>query len=200
MITRRALLAAIVPAERSDVLRLDVHTNEVLTAEWRGGIDQTVDPGSLWKPLAAMQLRAASPVFECKGCWAGRRHGRIDITGAIAYSCNEWFRQWGIRTDAPTTPLGYALAYADLLRRRADHPAVIAGLRLAAEKGTASALGSRYLAKTGTGPSHTHSGDGWIIASWPADMPNQIALLRAPGVTGARAAQFLRKRVERERW
>jgi len=200
MITRRALLAAIAPVESGDMLRLDIHTNEVLTSEWRGGIDQTVDPGSLWKPLAAMQLRGASPVFACKGCWAGRRHGRIDITAAIAYSCNEWFRQWGVRIEAPTTPIGYALAFADLLRRRTEHAAVIAGLRLAAEKGTASALGRRYLAKTGTGPSNTHSGDGWIIASWPAEVPNQLALLRVPGVTGARAAQLLRERIERERW
>lgn len=200
MITRRALLAAISGTDRPDLLRLDIRTNAVLTAEWAGGVDEVVDPGSLWKPLAAMQLRAASPVFECRGCWNGRRHGRIDVSRAIAYSCNEWFRQWGVTTEAPKTALGYAHAFADLLRRRADHPAVIAGMRLAAETGTASAMGSRFLAKTGTGPSAKHSGDGWIVAAWPADMPEQFALLRARGVTGARAADVLRRRIERERW
>lgn len=200
MITRRALLAAIADRVRPDLLRLDIRTNAVLTAEWAGGVDEGVDPGSLWKPLAAMQLRGSSPVFECKGCWNGRRHGTIDVSRAIAYSCNEWFRQWGATIEAPTTALGYAHAFADLLRRRADHPAVIAGMRLAAEKGTASAMGSRYLAKTGTGPSKSHAGDGWIVAAWPADMPDQLALLRERGVTGARAAAALRTRIERERW
>lgn len=200
MITRRALLTALAHQERQDLLRLDVPTNEVLTSEWRGGVDAPVDPGSLWKPLAAMQLRGPSPLFECQGCWAGRRHGRIDITRALAYSCNEWFRQWGVRVEYPDSPLGYALAFADLLRRRADYPAVIAGLRLAAESGTAAALGRRYLAKTGTGSSKTHSGDGWILAAWPVDTPSQLALLRTPGVTGAQAAAFLRQRIDRERW
>ncbi len=200
MITRRALLAAISGTVRPDLLRLDIRTNEVLTAEWDGGVDAAIDPGSLWKPLAAMSLRGASPVFECKGCWNGRRHGKLDISRAISHSCNEWFRQWGITIEAPTSPRGYAYAFAELLRRRTDHPAVIAGLRLAAEKGTASALGARYLAKTGTGPSEKHAGDGWIVAAWPADMPVQLALLRVRGVTGGRAAEILRRRIERERW
>ena len=200
MITRRALLAAIVDRDRSDLLRLNINTNEVLTSDWRNGVDEVVDPGSLWKPLAAMHLRGASPVFECNGCWAGRRHGAIDVVKAIGYSCNEWFRQWGVRAEIPNTPLGYAHSFADLLRRRTDHPAVTTGLRLAAAQGTASTLGPRYLAKTGTGPSKKYAGDGWILAAWPADTPEQLALLRAPGVTGAQAAKLLRQRIERERW
>jgi cell division protein FtsI/penicillin-binding protein 2 len=194
------MLAALSGSDRPDLLRLEIRTNAVLTAEWGGGVEAVVHPGSLWKPLAAMQLRGASPVFGCTGCWNGRRHGKIDVSWAIAYSCNEWFRQWGVAIDAPTTALGYVHAFADLMRRRADHPAVVAGMRFAAEKGTAAALGSRYLAKTGTGPSEKHAGDGWIVAAWPADMPEQVALLRARGVTGARAAELLRIRIERERW
>ncbi|MBM3754705.1 MAG: hypothetical protein FJW38_12075 [Acidobacteria bacterium] len=200
MISRRALLAAVTARERCDFLRLDLQTNEVLTEDWHGSVDESIDPGSLWKPIAAMQLRGASPFFECRGCWAGRRHGRIDVVDAIGYSCNEWFRQWGVRGEVPNSAIGYALSFAELLRRRAEHPAVIAGLRMAAALGTASALGGRYLAKTGTGPSKKHAGDGWVIAAWPADSPQQLALLRAPGVTGAQAAKLLRERVERERW
>ena len=80
---------------------------------------------------------------------------------------------------------------AELLARRADYPLVIAGLRQAAEKGTAKALGRNYLAKTGTGPSKEHSGDGWVFAAHPADNPTRLILYRQRGVTGSLAARNL---------
>jgi hypothetical protein len=69
----------------------------------------------------------------------------------------------------------------------------MAGLRQAAEKGTAKPLGPNVLAKTGTGPSKLYSGDGWVFAATPADMPTKLVLYRQRGVTGAQAAQALAK-------
>ena len=67
----------------------------------------------------------------------------------------------------------------------------MAGLRQAAGHGTAKSLGKNYLAKTGTGPSKYHAGDGWVFAAHPADNPTKLILYRQRGVTGAQAAAAL---------
>jgi len=208
MISRRVLLAAIVPAS-SDLV---VYRNgRIVVDEWRGGLDGAVRPGSLWKPfLAAAAVRPAEAVCTGAGCW--RRHGRVQLVEAIALSCNRWFdsqefdrtalSKFGLSAGErnwsawPSTPRQLALAYAELLARRADHPSVEAGLRLAAERGTASALGPGFLAKTGTSASERHAGDGWVFAAWgPA-----LAIYRQHGVPGSVAARSLKARIAKERW
>lgn len=95
-------------------------------------------------------------------------------------------------------PLQLARAYAELLARRIDYPLVIAGLRLAAEKGTAKAIGPGFLAKTGTGPSKLYAGDGWVAAAHPAAAPSRLVLYRQRGATGALAAAELARLLRRE--
>jgi len=224
MLSRRTLLAAAfspgLPPARSIVLKLP--SAEIGNADWPGNIDAPVQPGSLWKPfLAAAHSSGPSPRFHCDGsqCWLGRRHGTLDLPGALAQSCNQWFFQFAktLTQPLPTLltfglpaqstpdwtrwfcpPLQLARAYAELFARQADYPLVIAGLRRAAEQGTARPLGRHYLAKTGTGPSQHHAGDGWVLAAHPADLPSKLILYHQPGVTGAQAALALAHRLKKE--
>ncbi|HEU0123951.1 MAG TPA: hypothetical protein VFQ91_25695 [Bryobacteraceae bacterium] len=218
MLSRRSLLAAAVPASLppADRLALRLPGAVVLRAEWEGGVDTSIQPGSLWKPFLAASHVGPPPRYYCDGshCWLGRKHGWLDLPGALANSCNQWFQQlyptlvfplalfpqWGLPVppddnwpEWPCTPRALANAYAELLARRADYPLVWAGLRLAAERGTARALGRGFLAKTGTGPSRRHAGDGWVAAAYPTDTPATFWLYRQRGVTGAQAAAALRR-------
>ncbi|MFN0102698.1 MAG: hypothetical protein ACKV2U_11490 [Bryobacteraceae bacterium] len=213
MVFRRSLLAAAfwpgLPSAERIVLRLP--EAEIQSVDWSESIDTPAQPGSLWKPFLAAAHTGPSPRFHCDGkqCWLGRRHGWLDMPGAIAQSCNQWFHQLyktlpkPIHLLAPPerpnddwpnwtcSPKQLVLAYAELLARRIDHPLVIAGLRQAADHGTARSLGKNYLAKTGTGPSKQHPGDGWVIAAHPADTPTKLILYRQRGVTGTQAASAL---------
>lgn len=212
MLSRRSLiLAAAIKLPPSEQLVLRLPENEMQIANWSDGIDAPAQPGSLWKPFLAAAHTGPSPRFHCDGnqCWLGRRHGWLDMPGALAQSCNQWFHQlyktlpqplnlmglpqppnddWPIW---PCSPKQLIHAYAELIARRADHSLVIAGLRLAAEQGTAKSLGRNYLAKTGTGPSKHHAGDGWVFAAHPADNPTKLVLYRQRGATGAQAARSL---------
>jgi len=212
MLTRRSLLlAAAVNLPPPDKLVLRLPSAEIENARWSGGIDTPAQPGSLWKPFLAAAHSGPNPRFHCDGkqCWLGRRHGWLDMPGALAQSCNQWFHQLYNTLPQPLrliglpdppnedwpnwscSPIQLARAYGELLARRTDHPLVIAGLRQAAEQGTAKALGRNFLAKTGTGSSKYHSGDGWVFAAYPAGNPTKLILYRQRGVTGAQAARSL---------
>jgi hypothetical protein len=220
MLTRRALLAAAVPPALPPpeklILRLPDAT--VLSAQWSQDPNLPAKPGSLWKPFLAAAHSGASPRLQCDGkqCWLGRRHGWLDIPGALAQSCNQFFHQLYQHLPKPVTlinlpappnpdwpnwscsPLQLANAYAELLARRVQYPLVLAGLRQAAEQGTARSLGRHYLAKTGTGPSKRHAGDGWVLAAHPVDTPTRLILYRQRGVTGAQAATALAQLLQKE--
>jgi cell division protein FtsI/penicillin-binding protein 2 len=213
MFSRRSLLAASfgpgLPLAEKIILRLP--KAEIVSADWSDGIDAPVQPGSLWKPFLAAAYNGPAPRFHCDGkqCWLGRRHGWLDMPGALAQSCNQWFHQLYKTLPQPLrllhlpdppnddwpnwtcSPQQIVYAYAELLARRADYPLVVAGLRQSAEQGTAKALGRNWLAKTGTGPSKHHSGDGWVVAAHPADSPTKLILYRQRGTTGAQAASAL---------
>ncbi len=211
-LSRRALLAAAAPAPLPPPDRIVVALpgREIVRAEWDGSIDSSARPGSLWKPFLALN-HPGNPRLHCDGrrCWLGRRHGWLDLPAALAQSCNQYFHQLypslpqplnllGLPQPAgddwpnwPATPRQLALAYAELLARRAHHPLVLAGLRQAAGQGTARPLGDGWLAKTGTGPSARHAGDGWVVAARPADTPTELILFRQRGVTGAQTAARL---------
>ncbi|MCC6539307.1 MAG: hypothetical protein IT162_17275 [Bryobacterales bacterium] len=219
MLSRRALIAAAVtpalPSPERLILRLPEAS--VVSAQWSEDPNLPAKPGSLWKPFLAAAHTGASPRFLCDGkqCWLGRRHGWLDIPGALAQSCNQFFHQLYAQLPKPVTllnlpeplnsdwpnwpcaPAQLAKAYAELLARREQYPLVLAGLRQAAEQGTAKSLGRHYVAKTGTGPSKMHAGDGWVLAAHPADIPSKLILYRQRGVTGTQAAaalaQWLRK-------
>jgi hypothetical protein len=210
LLSRRILLAALAPAapERIVATLPDV---QIIDSNWREDIDALSQPGSLWKPFLAAAHRGPNLRFHCDGtqCWLNRKHGWLDMPGALAQSCNQWFHQLYKTLPKPLNLLGLPRqdsddwtqwrcsprqllqAYAELIARRNDHPLVIAGLRQAAEQGTAKSLGKNHLAKTGTGPSKLFSGDGWVFAAHPADMPTKIVLYRQRGATGAQAAAAL---------
>lgn len=221
MLSRRTLLAAALtpglpPAEKI-ILRLPEAA--VQSAQWSEDLHAPAKPGSLWKPFLAAAHAGPSPRFHCDGkqCWLGRRHGWLDISGALAQSCNQFFHQLYAKLPKPIallnlpeppdhdwpnwpcSPMQLAKAYAELLARREQYPLVLAGLRLSAEQGTARPLGRDFLAKTGTGPSKFHAGDGWVVAAHPADTPSKLILYRQRGVTGAQAAVALAQWLKKER-
>lgn len=106
-------------------------------------------------------------------------------------------REWQI------SPLALARAYCELASR-ATEPRVaeiLAGMKLAAESGTASVIGRGALAKTGTAPciaERKHKGDGFTIVLSPADAPRVAILVRVHGVPGAEAAKSAAMLLQKE--
>jgi cell division protein FtsI/penicillin-binding protein 2 len=100
----------------------------------------------------------------------------------------------GLGRDWEISPLALARAYCELTSRSVEPRVaeILAGLRQAAESGTASAIGSGAIAKTGTAPCvamRKHKGDGFTIVLTPADAPRLAILVRVHGVPGAEAAK-----------
>ena len=100
----------------------------------------------------------------------------------------------GLGTGWQISPLALARAYCELTARSAEPRVaeILAGLKLAAESGTARAIGRGALAKTGTAPcvaKRKHKGDGFTIVLVPADAPRIAILVRVHGVPGAEAAK-----------
>jgi cell division protein FtsI/penicillin-binding protein 2 len=96
----------------------------------------------------------------------------------------------------PTDLLG---AFAELTWRAAEKgpQLLLHGMREASRRGTAKAIEASAYAKTGTGPcTHTKggTGDGFVIALYPAGAPKHALLVRLhdqPGSEAARAAGVL---------
>jgi len=80
-------------------LLLDAHTGRVLAARWDHP-DAPIPMGSLLKPFTALAYGERHnyqyPSHTCRGtstgCWLPRGHGDVDLTAAIAHSCNSYFR------------------------------------------------------------------------------------------------------------
>jgi len=80
-------------------LLLDAHSGAVLASNWEGS-DSPIPVGSLLKPFVALAYgerhQFSYPMHTCRGtasgCWLPSGHGRLDLTSAIAYSCNSYFR------------------------------------------------------------------------------------------------------------
>lgn len=80
-------------------LLMDARSGEVLTSRWEDR-DALIPMGSLVKPFTAIAYAAQHgyryPTHVCRGtasaCWRPRGHGNVDLTSAIAYSCNSYFR------------------------------------------------------------------------------------------------------------
>lgn len=101
----------------------------------------------------------------------------------------------GLGTGWKIAPLALARAYCELALRdgepRVDD--ILAGLRQAAVSGTAKAVGSGAMAKTGTAPcslaQHRDAGDGFAIVL----TSGSALLVRVHGVPGAEAAKSARR-------
>jgi hypothetical protein len=80
-------------------LLLDARSGQVLASRWEQP-DLPIPLGSLAKPFAALaygeQHEFRYPAHFCEGtatgCWRPGGHGDVDLTSAIAYSCNSYFR------------------------------------------------------------------------------------------------------------
>ena len=80
-------------------LLLDARTGNVAASHWDDP-GKRIPLGSLVKPFTALAYAEAHdseyPLHVCKGkasgCWQSLPHGELDITSAIAFSCNSYFR------------------------------------------------------------------------------------------------------------
>lgn len=80
-------------------LLLDAQTGNLLTSQWDNP-ERPIPVGSLVKPFVALaygeQHAFRYPTHVCRGtatgCWLPRGHGDVDLTSAIAHSCNSYFR------------------------------------------------------------------------------------------------------------
>lgn len=87
------------PSDDISFFLLDVQTGEVLASRWDHP-ETPIPLGSLVKPFTALAYGELHefkyPVHICRGtssgCWRPRGHGAVDLTSAIAYSCNSYFR------------------------------------------------------------------------------------------------------------
>jgi len=80
-------------------LLLDARTGAVLASRWDHP-ESPIPLGSLLKPFTALAYGELHefkyPAHICRGtatgCWRPRGHGAVNLTSAIAYSCNSYFR------------------------------------------------------------------------------------------------------------
>lgn len=86
---------------RTDIsfLLLDAQSGAILASRWDDP-ERPIPLGSLVKPFTALAYGEAHafryPLHYCRGtatgCWLPRGHGQVDLTSAIAHSCNSYFR------------------------------------------------------------------------------------------------------------
>jgi len=77
---------------------IDTATRRLIASRW-DAITEPVPVGSLVKPFLALAYAqkhdSTYPHYFCHGardgCWLARGHGLMDISSAIAYSCNAYF-------------------------------------------------------------------------------------------------------------
>jgi cell division protein FtsI/penicillin-binding protein 2 len=87
------------PSRDISFLLVEARTGRLLVSRWDGP-DIAIPMGSLLKPFAALaygeQHDYQYPGHACRGtrtgCWLPRGHGDVDLTTAIAQSCNSYFR------------------------------------------------------------------------------------------------------------
>lgn len=92
-------LARDFPSHGISFLLLDANTGRVLASRWEHP-DAPIPMGSLLKPFTALaygeQHDFRYPGHTCRGtssgCWLPSGHGDVDLTVAIARSCNSYFR------------------------------------------------------------------------------------------------------------
>lgn len=98
-------------------LLLDAHTGALLTSRWPSP-DAPIPLGSLVKPITALAYGESHqfryPTHICRGtksgCWRPGGHGKVELTTAIEYSCNSYFRMLTAEmTSADVAPVAERL-------------------------------------------------------------------------------------------
>jgi len=87
------------PDASMSFLLIDVPSGKTLASRW-DNLDTPIPLGSLVKPFTALAYGEHHaflfPPHVCRGsatgCWRPRGHGLVDLSTAIAYSCNSYFR------------------------------------------------------------------------------------------------------------
>ena len=87
------------PSSDISFLLLDARTGRVLASRWDNP-QAPIPLGSLVKPFTALAYGEHHafryPAHICRGtatgCWLPHGHGEVDLSSAIAYSCNSYFR------------------------------------------------------------------------------------------------------------
>jgi cell division protein FtsI/penicillin-binding protein 2 len=87
------------PSREISFLLMDARTGRLLAVRWDAP-NVPIPMGSLLKPFTALaygeQHNYRYPSHTCRGtttgCWLPRGHGDVDLSAAIAYSCNSFFR------------------------------------------------------------------------------------------------------------
>jgi len=85
---------------KSDVsyLLVDADSGAILASHWKEP-EKAIPMGSLVKPFTALAYAEGHdfryPRYACRGslggCWQRKPHGELDLTNAIAFSCNAYF-------------------------------------------------------------------------------------------------------------
>lgn len=94
------ILQEVVQGDGVSYLLLDARTGDLVATNWND-LDNPIPLGSLIKPFTALAYGERHefryPKHICHGrvdgCWLPHGHGTLDVTGAIAQSCNSYFRQ-----------------------------------------------------------------------------------------------------------
>ena len=87
-------------------LLLDAQSGAILASRWDDP-GKPIPLGSLVKPFTALAYGERHafryPMYHCRGtatgCWLPRGHGDVDLTSAIAHSCNSYFRNLTAELD-----------------------------------------------------------------------------------------------------
>ncbi|HKV77208.1 MAG TPA: penicillin-binding transpeptidase domain-containing protein [Candidatus Sulfotelmatobacter sp.] len=122
------------PDTNVSFLLLDAQTGQLLASRWERA-NAPIPLGSLAKPFAALaygeQHEFHYPSHTCRGsetgCWRPGGHGTVDLTSAIAFSCNSYFRFLTsdlTAADVSPTASQFGLELPD----RDTHGAELAGL------------------------------------------------------------------------
>jgi cell division protein FtsI/penicillin-binding protein 2 len=88
-------------------LLLDARTGKIMASRWNDP-EARIPMGSLVKPFTALaygeQHEFRYPAHVCRGtasgCWRPRGHGQVDLTTAVAYSCNSYFEALSAQLSA----------------------------------------------------------------------------------------------------
>jgi cell division protein FtsI/penicillin-binding protein 2 len=95
------------PADTVSFLLIEVPSGRILASRWDNP-EAPIPLGSLVKPFTALaygeQHAFLFPRHVCRGtttgCWRPGGHGAVDLSTAIAYSCNSYFRALAERMTA----------------------------------------------------------------------------------------------------
>lgn len=93
--------------EELSFLLLDANTGALLASRWHDA-EKPIPLGSLIKPFTALAYGERHgyeyPTHTCRGtstgCWLPRGHGRVDLSLAIANSCNSYFQMLTVTMTA----------------------------------------------------------------------------------------------------